>query len=365
MRRFTLIFVISILILASCCLIEQCGSSKPPSYRTIQYKKQDGVSLQFFGTNTDEPEAFGDAWQWSIILENTNLTVQAPLFEGYFGYHADKNHVDSPADNWFSFRIWEVIEYEDVNGQDGYQQDQDFLVNVWNEEFRFDWDDGKVNGWIRDNGIGDDNIQTLRFHAHTDTDVASEGQFKMTARSAPANTEIDDIDLTPNEVEIEYMIENFPWLSDRLGSETSKLAFRFEIQTKNSFELPPGAATDMTYFRVLDPNTDGSLPEHEYAVNLEYFWNNLVVGQFYGDGNTWREIPVHMGEIERVTDEIHGDRHFWWYSFLSNTHYDIYKWDPYTLVDYQPLVEQQQSAASHISSTFFFFAIIFFLQMIF
>ena len=171
----------------------------------------------------------------------------------------------------FDVKIRELIEYRDTNSNGRYDED-DIIVNTYS------FKNSNFKNFTYQNQLSDDGENINFVSTQTEDDV-----FKMNLYFSGNFSEINNQILSPSEVKIDFIINNYPY-----EEEDTQLALRTMLNTKHETELEIESFDEIQGFS-----------EDESVLDI----NSLNNGGFF----SWAETVIVDGIVKPVNSTINSE----------------------------------------------------------
>ena len=171
----------------------------------------------------------------------------------------------------FDVKIRELIEFRDTNRNGRYDED-DIIVNTYSFE------NSNFKNFTYQNQLSDDGENINFVSTQTEDDV-----FKMNLYFSGNFSEINNQILSPSEVKIDFIINNYPY-----EEEDTQLALRTMLNTKHETELETESFDELQGFS-----------EDEIVLDI----NSLNNGGFF----SWAETVIVDGIVKPVNSTINSE----------------------------------------------------------
>jgi len=273
-----------------------------------------------------------DRWEWEMTLHNGTDRV----FDATFRYYesALRHQKQKPAAHIeFTLSCLEIIEYNDTNGIDGYQEGQDTLLQPFSKiHAPLQWNRPDAQQlercneapyhqfWLPEEVLPEDRIfnelptpeemgenmhcvgasawnrtefrerdkVAWKFSAEGSsglsplfpTRIRMDVMASQTSESININTDprkkMPLIQLDPNSIELTFDVEYFPFSDPTFQSE---MAWKMKLSSFHHLQLgngnTEGDTIAMRSFKILDDRDRPAQPDQGYSVDLKYGWDNL------------------------------------------------------------------------------------------
>ena len=171
----------------------------------------------------------------------------------------------------FDVKIRELIEFRDTNRNGRYDED-DIIVNTYSFE------NSNFKNFTYQNQLSDDGENINFVSTQTEDDV-----FKMNLYFSGNFSEINNQILSPSEVKIDFIINNYPY-----QGEDTKLALKTMLNTKHETEMETESFDEIQGFS-----------EDESVLDI----NSLNNGGFF----SWAETVIVDGIVKPVNSTINSE----------------------------------------------------------